>query len=103
MSANKCINSLLVRDKSLNSEAIPKLTSEKLIRLSKNPISYNEIKCDVVENVVPKEITIFLDDINGSSSGLPINDFSDKEIGIHKLSRYVFPRVDLGPGVVEMP
>ena len=48
----------------------------------------------------------FLDDIKGSSSGLPINDFSDNEIGIHKLSRYVFPRVDLGPtqdGQIEIP
>ena len=47
-----------------------------------------------------------MDDINGSSSGLPINDFSDNEIGIHKLSRYVFPRVDLGPtqdGQIEIP
>ena len=59
MSTNKCINSLLVRDKSLNSEAIPKLTSEKLIRLSKNPISYNEIKCDVVEMQFLKKLQFF--------------------------------------------
>ena len=106
MSTNNSLNSLLLRDNSSNYDGVPKLTSKNLIRLSENPISYNEIKCDAAENVVPNEITIFLDDINDSSSGLPIYNFSDREIEIHKLSRYVFPRIDLGPtesGQVQIP
>ena len=107
MSTNECnVNSILLRDKNLISKQIPKLTSKNLINLSKNAINRNAIESDEDATGIPKKITIFAGDVKDLSSEFSINALSTKDIEIHKLSRYIFPREDLGPteaGKLEIP
>ena len=57
----------------------------------------NEIKIDAVNCSVPEEFTIFPDQNESSITNFPIYDKNNDEIQVFKLSRYVFPKVDLGP------
>ena len=89
----------------INIKVNKKLTSEQILCLSKNPITYNDDDSDVVKSEIPTEITIFPNEEINYSSGMPVIDVS-KQIEINKLSRYIFPRVDLGPteqGKIEIP
>ena len=99
----------LIRGENLN--IVNNLTSKNLLSLSGDPIgddkiNFNvgdvkndavEIKIDAVEHSVPKEFTIFSGQDDSSSTEFPIHDKKNDEIQVHKMSRYVFPRVDLGP------
>ena len=99
----------LIRGENLN--IVNNLTSKNLLSLSGDPIgddkiNFNvgdvkndavEIKINAVEYSVPKEFTIFSGQDDSSSTEFPIHDKKNDEIQVHKLSRYVFPRVDLGP------
>ena len=56
--------------------------------------------------MIPREFTIFANDVTDFSSEYSINALSANDIEIHKLSRFIFPREDAGPteaGRVKIP
>ena len=99
----------LIRVENLN--VVNSVTSKSLLNSSGDPMKNDENNCnagdiqnganvtkfDAVEYSVPEEVTIYPDQNKSSLTEFPIYDKNNDEIQVLKLSRYVFPKVDLGP------
>ena len=99
----------LIRVENLN--VVNNVGSKNLLNLSGDPIQNdgnvchkgdikngaNKINLDAVEYSVPEEFTIFPSQNESTLMEFPIYDKNNDEISVSKMSRYVFPKVDLGP------